>query len=95
MVQSGYSAQSIDVVASVQNPHDAPLQCNVQSQHDDPLQCNVQNQHVDSCQWNVQSQHVTPSAVPRVVWVRTGLIGDHSGHLRSDWLKLGILGDWF
>ena len=47
VVQSGYSAQSIDVVASVQNPHEAPLQCNVQSQHDDPLQCNVQNQHVD------------------------------------------------
>ena len=64
-MQSGYSAQSIDVVAYVQNPHDAPLQCNVQSQHDDPLQCNVQNQHVDSCQWNVQSQHVIPSAVPR------------------------------
>ena len=86
----------------MQNQHDAPLQCNVQSQHDDPLQCNVQNQHddplqcnvqihhVDSRQWNVQSQHVIPTAVPRVVRVRTGLIGDHSGHLRSDWLKLGV-----
>ena len=78
----------------MQNQHDPPLQCNVQSHHDDPLQCNVQNQHVDSCQWNVQSQHVIPSAVPKVVWGRTGLIGDHSGHLRSDWLKLSIPGDW-
>ena len=77
----------------MQNQHDPPLQCNVQSQHDDQLQCNVQNQHVDSRQWNVQSQHVIPSAVPRVVCRRTGLIGYHSGHLRSDWLKLGIPGD--
>ena len=36
----------------------------------------------------MQSQHVIPSAVPIVVCGRTGLIGHHSGHLRSDWLKL-------
>ena len=80
----------------------------MQNQHDDPTQWNAQCRHVDSHQLNVQSQHVSMlthvNGMCRVSKFyrqryralyagRTGLIGQHTGHRRSDWLKLGIPGE--